>query len=64
MKEEPLGSYQAVFLYDFAFGLWEASNLGLSPYRAAFYFTYLLILFSGQGICALVPWHGIDAMVR
>lgn len=60
VKEEPLGSYQAFFLYDFAFGLWEASNLGLSPYRAAFYFTYLLIYFLARGF---VPWFlGMGSM--
>lgn len=50
------------FLYNFALGPWEASNLGLSPYRAAFYFTYLLIYFLAKGFVSrflgmqLMPW--------
>lgn len=50
------------FLYNFALRPWEASNLGLSPYRAAFYFTYLLIYFLAKGFVSrflgmqLMPW--------
>lgn len=62
MNDEPLSSYQVFvvffFLYNFALNPWETSNLRLLPKGQPFY------LFSGQGICALVPWHGIDAMAR